>query len=316
MMQLFKIFLIKIILFLVLLIGYSCQSDNTNSESEFTRESTWKDRFNNFTNWGTYRGDKQATHYSELDQVNRENVHLLEPVWTYETRGLVGPGMQSNPIIIDGLMYFPDPEMNVVALNAATGEEVWLFDPTEHYHDDSLVRGQLLKGVVYWEDADGNNQRIFHFTRDLIWAINPATGDVIESFGENGYIDTKENHVWDYDDLVGRIEYTTPGITYKNYLIVGSKVGEGNVSAPGNIRAFDTVTGEYKWTFHTVPLEGQYGYDTWEWEENMIYGGPIHGVVFQSTRKEAGCLLQPEPQRENSFMGDLEKGQISSQIRY
>jgi quinoprotein glucose dehydrogenase len=258
-----------IILFLIL--GFGCTFEDSPRET-----SQQVDRIDNFTDWGVYRGDKKGNKYSELSQINTGNIHMLEMAWEYQTRDLIRPGMQSNPQVIDGRMYFADPAMNLVALDAATGEEIWLFDPNEYSDDENLTRGQLIKGVTYWEDESGNNQRIFHFVRDLIFAVDPQTGTIIESFGQSGYIDTKENHVWDYEDLVGQIQYTSPGITYGNYLIVGSKVGEGNVSAPGDIRAYDTLTGEdkeYKWVFHThtIPQEGQLGYDTWQWEEGMIY---------------------------------------------
>lgn len=283
-------------LFAMLAFNYGCQPGDVDDDK--SQASGWTDRLNNHVDWGTYRGDKSATHYSSLNQIARENVNQLEVAWTYQAGSLTGPGMQSNPIVVDGLMYFPDNDMNLIALNAATGEEVWVFDPSEVYGDDYPVNGQLLKGVVYWEDENGENERIFHFTRDLIWAVHPKTGEVIQSFGENGYIDQKYNHVWSYEDLAGQIQVTTPGITYGNYLVVGSKVGEGNISAPGNIRAWDTITGEYQWTFHTVPLEGQFGYDTWEWEEDMIIGGANpwgglsvdeeRGWVFAATGSGAG----------------------------
>ncbi|MEX0906530.1 MAG: c-type cytochrome [Balneolaceae bacterium] len=284
-------FSIASILLVILMLSYLLKADDVPSEG-------WTDRLNNHTDWATYRGDKSATHYSALNQVTSENVDQLELAWTYEAKSLSGPGMQSNPIVIDGLMYFADNDLNLIALNAATGEETWVFDAAEVYGDDYPVSGQLLKGVVYWEDENGENERIFHFTRDLIWAVHPKTGEVIESFGDNGYIDQKYNHVWDYEDLDGQIEVTTPGVTYGNYLVVGSKVGEGNTVAPGNIRAWDTLTGEYQWTFHTVPLQGQYGYETWEWEDDMIYGGANpwgglsvdeeRGWVFAATGSAAG----------------------------
>lgn len=292
-----NIFIVMVFIFGVF--GYGCQSEDVVVDKG--QASGWIDKLNNFTDWATYRGDKSATHYSVLNQITRENVDQLELAWTYEARSLSGPGMQSNPIVVDGLMYFPDNDMNLVALNAATGEEVWIFDPSEAYGDDYPVNGQLLKGVVYWEDENGENERIFHFTRDLIWAVHPETGEVIESFGDNGFIDQKYNHVWSYEDLAGQIQVTTPGITYGDYLIVGSKVGEGNIAAPGNIRAWNTITGEYQWTFHTVPLEGQFGYDTWVWEENMIYGGANpwggltvdekRGWVFAATGSGAGHFI-------------------------
>ena len=285
----------------VLLLSYGCGDKDTFAEAtEAKEEARWKDRLDNFTDWGIYRGDKLGNQYSELSQINTENVHLIEPVWEYQTRELVRPGMQSNPLIIDGLMYFADPSMNLVALDAATGKEAWLFDPREYY-DSTITKGQLLKAQTYWEDANGNNKRIFHYVRDIVFAVDPQSGDIIESFGENGMLDLKNNHVWSVEDLEGQIQVTSPGITYGNYLIIGSKVGEGNVSAPGDIRAFDTMTGEFKWVFNTVPLEGQFGYDTWEWEEGMIYGGANpwggftvdeeRGWVFAANGSGAGMFI-------------------------
>ncbi|MFH5832985.1 PQQ-binding-like beta-propeller repeat protein [Halalkalibaculum sp. DA384] len=270
-------------LLLIFVLFYGCQSDTPDSAIE---ERTWQSKYNNFTDWAIYRGDKKGNQYSTLDQINTENVHLLEPAWEYNTRELTGPGMQSNPIVIDGIMYISDPRLNLIALDATTGEEEWIFNPTDHYPNDDIVNGELLRGVTYWEDEEGNNERIFQYTRDLVWAVDPKTGNIIESFGDDGSIDLKENHVWDSKYLEDQIHVTTPGVTYKNYLIIGTRLNEGNTVPPGNIRAFDTITGEYKWTFHTVPQEGQFGYDTWEWEDNIIYGGanPWAGLTVDEER--------------------------------
>src|SRR5690625_4205097 len=133
-----------------------CNFDQATTETENMQSS--KDRLNNFTDWGIYRGDKKGTQYSALDQINTENVHLLEPAWEYHHGDPAQPGIYSNPIIIDGLLYFNTPKMNTVALNAATGEEVWRFDPSV-YNDGEVVQSRS-RGVVYWEDKNGNNQRI------------------------------------------------------------------------------------------------------------------------------------------------------------
>lgn len=303
-----------LILIFVILSGSGCHFENTGSESH--QESQWTDRFDNFKDWGIYRGDKKGNAYSELSQINIENVHQLELAWEYQTRELRPPGMQSNPIIIDGLMYLADPEMNLVALDAATGEEVWLFNPDD-YHDEDITRGQLLRAVVFWEDENENNQRIFHFVRDFVFAVDPLSGEIIDSFGQNGFIDLKEHHVWDPEVLAdGQISITSPGITYQNYVIWSARNREGNVAAPGNIHAFDAMTGEFQWVFHTVPLEGQYGYETTEWEEGMIYGAnnpwggftvdEERGWVFAATGQTAPAFIYGGSRKgENLFANSI-----------
>ncbi|MDZ7693995.1 MAG: hypothetical protein U5K69_23230 [Balneolaceae bacterium] len=125
-------------------------------------------------------------------------------------------------------------------------------------------------------------------------------GSLIESFGKGGYIDLKENHVWDTEDLEGEINQSSPAITYKDHLILDTNPHEGRTAAPGNMRSFNTITGEFEWRFHTIPQEGQLGYDTWEWEENMIYGGANswggftvdeeRGWVFAATGSATGGI--------------------------
>ena len=278
------------LIFLGVLIAFGFQNNDASGQS----------RLNNFVDWATYRGDQEGTGYSSLSQITTENVQLLEEVWTYDTRNLVRPGMSSNPIVVEGVMYFADSELNLVALDAATGEELWLFDPSEHHaRGDSLSTG-IMRAAVYWEDENGNNSRIFHLTRDLVWAINPDDGTVIGSFGNGGYIDLKENHVWPAHLLVDKIRNTSPPAIYDDHLILDSNVSEGREEPPGNIRSFNTITGEFEWRFHTIPLEGQPGYETWEWEDNMNYGGANswggftvdeeRGWVFAATGSATGGI--------------------------
>ncbi len=240
------------------------------------------DRLDNYRDWGIYRGDKKGNQFSELAQINTSNVRQLELAWEYRHGNPVGPGMYSNPITINGLLYFTTQEVNAVALNAATGEEVWVFDHSI-YNEGKKFRGRN-RGVVYWEDARGKNGRIFNFVRDRIYGIDARTGELIEDFGENGFIDLRKH--LPVPPETADIEVTTPGITYGNLLIVGSRVQEGNVGTPGDVRAFDARTGEFRWIFNTVPLDGQFGYDTWEREEGMIYGGanPWGGLTLDEER--------------------------------
>ena len=198
---------------------------------------------------------------------------MLEEVWHYDTRELVGPGMESNPIIINGVLYFADPELNLVALDAATGEELWLFDPSEFDERGDDFPSGIQRAEVYWEDENGDNARIFHLAKDVIWAVDPADGTLIESFGKGGHIDLWENHVWAPHMVKNKLTNNSPPVVFEDILIVDSNVFENREEPPGNVRAFNALTGEFLWRFHTIPLEGQPGYETWEREENMNYGG-------------------------------------------
>lgn len=285
---------ISILLSFSLLTG--CTSEKPSSEAG----TTWVDRLDNFTDWGIYRGDKKGNQYSALDQINTENVHLLEPVWEYHHGDPDRPGIYSNPIIVDGLLYFNTPQMNTVALNAVTGEEVWRFDPAE-YNDGEVVQSRS-RGVVYWEDENGNNQRIFNAVRDRMYALDAKTGELIEPFGQKSdskFIDLRQD--LQVPPELANVEITTQGAVYQDYLIIPGRVPEGNSTTPGSVRAYNALTGEFEWIFHTVPVEGEFGYDTWEWEENMHYGGanPWGGVtvdeergwVFAATGSAAGEFI-------------------------
>lgn len=236
-----------------------------------TRTAWPPDRLNNLTDWGIYRGDKGATQYSSISQINTTNVHRLKVAWQYNHGLPEGPGIYSNAIVVDGLLYFTTPRVNVIALNAATGKEVWRFDPAP-YNGGRIFRGRN-RGVTYWEDEHGRNQRIFAFVRDRVYAIDAKTGVLIEPFGQAGgqFIDLRRD--LPVRSELADIEVTTPGTVFENYLIVTSRVPEGNTSTPGDIRAYNAATGKFEWIFNTIPREGQFGYDTWEFEPNMHYGG-------------------------------------------
>jgi len=292
-----QIYLFSPLVFLFVQMAFGQEN---NDASDQTTTTAQKSRLNNFVDWATYRGDQEGTGYSSLSQITTANVQLLEEVWTYDTRDLVRPGMSSNPIVIEGVMYFSDSELNLVALDAATGEELWLFDLSEHHSRGDYLSSGIMRGAVYWEDENGNNSRIFHLTKDLVWAINPDDGTLIESFGSGGYIDLKEDHVWPAHLLENKITNTSPPVIYDDHLILDSNVAEGREEPPGNIRSFNALTGEYEWRFHTIPLEGQPGYETWEWEDNMIYGGANswggftvdeeRGWVFAATGSATGGI--------------------------
>ena len=148
------------------------------------------DKYDNYTDWAIYRGDKKSNQYSELAQINAANVHKLKPVWEYHTGDPNGPSMYSNPIIIEGLMYFTTPRLDAIALNAVTGEQVWKFESAQYNDDKKIFRGRN-RGVTYWEGAEG--KRIFHFVNDKVYALDAKSGAMIKSFGKGGYIDLRQN---------------------------------------------------------------------------------------------------------------------------
>ena len=252
--------------------------------------------------WAVYRGDAKGNQYAALAQIHAANVHKLERAWEYRTGDATQRStMHANPLVIDGVMYVTTPSLKAVALNAATGRELWVFDPAK-YNNGQVVRLRN-RGVTYWRGPGGG--RIFHFVRDRVYALDAATGELIRSFGQNGRIDLRENLGIDPSSAV--IEMTSPGAVYKNFLIVASRVNESYDASPGHIRAYDTVTGEFKWIFHTIPRKGQVGYDTWTWVEGENYGGANAwgGVTID---EERGWVFAATGSATEDFYGGFRKG--------
>ena len=229
------------------------------------------DRFDNYTDWAIYRGDKKGNQYAELAQIHAANVHQLKLAWQYRS-GDAGDrsSMQVNPIMVNGLLYFSTSTLRAVALDAATGEEVWVFKSEAHHENQTVFRGRS-RGVTYWQSEDGKDRRVFHYVKDRVYALNAETGSIIKTFGEDGHLDLRKHLDMDFEQA--SIEVTTPGAIYKNTLIIGSRVPEGYNSTPGHIRGYDAITGGFQWIFHTIPKEGEYGFETWEFEEGETYGG-------------------------------------------
>lgn len=215
--------------------------------------------------WTVYRGGNDAAQFSDLDQINVGNVHLLEPAWVFNTRdGGEKTTIECNPIIIGKTMYITSPALALIALEAATGKELWRFDP---FAGETAVG--VNRGVTYFKD--GEKETIFLPAGSYMYAVNAKTGKLHPDFGNQGKIDLRENLGVDPERL--SIGLSTPGIIYKDLIIVGSTTGEGYNAAPGHVRAFSARTGEFVWIFHTIPQENQFGHDTWKWVEGENYGG-------------------------------------------
>lgn len=246
------------------MICFSSCSDNVGH--------TYSSRYETGENWPVYGGNKAGNRYSPLDQINLENVKDLEVVWMYQARTPIEPGsrervleIQCQPIVVDGILYGTTPELAIFAINAATGEELWKFTPP--------ITGARNRGVMYWED--GGDKRVFHAVEAELYGLNAETGELISSFGDNGVVDLRKGLGDNLEKSVAnsRVRATSPGVIYKNTLIIGSAVSESGDAAPGHIRAFNVITGELEWVFRTIPHPGEYGYETWPENAYQEIGG-------------------------------------------
>jgi quinoprotein glucose dehydrogenase len=233
--------------------------------------------------WPVYGGSPDHTHYSTLDQVTPANVSRLQVAWTYETHDeFRGSEMQANPIVVDGMLYATSPKLRVFALDAATGRELWSFDPNGGRPAPSRFRH---RGVVVAGD------RVLFTYRNRLYALDRKTGQPIPSFGVAGIVDLREGLGRSADGLT--VSASTPGVVFEDMLIIGSTVSETLPGAPGDIRAYDLKTGALRWIFHTIPHPGEFGYDSWPPDAYKVSGGanawagvtvdPRRGIVFAAT---------------------------------
>lgn len=209
------------------------------------------------TDWAIYGGANEQTRYSKLTQINRSNVTELKPAWSYDTEdGFKGSEFQCSPLVIGGVLYGTTPKLRVLALAADTGKLLWRFDPHE---GRDYTRKSRNRGLTYW--TDGKESRLYFAVQNLLYALDPKTGKPAPSFGRMGRIDLRENLGRDPEKQ--NISLTTPGVIFKDLLIVGSITAEDLPASPGDIRAFDVRTGKLRWSFHTIPHPGEFGKDTW-----------------------------------------------------
>ncbi|HTL09343.1 MAG TPA: PQQ-binding-like beta-propeller repeat protein, partial [Chitinophagaceae bacterium] len=217
--------------------------------------------------WPVYGGNKAGNRYSPLTQITPENVNRLALAWTYDARDPADTGsggqqrareIQCQPIIVNGIMYGTTATLDAFAVDAATGRQIWKFSPLK-----DKQRFNTNRGVMYWQDAD--NKRILYSAGAWLYALDALTGKPVTSFGANGKVDLHEglDANLGHDVSALSVTATTPGVIYKNTVVMGSSVSEAGDAAPGHIRGFDVVTGKLKWVFHTIPQPGEFGYDTW-----------------------------------------------------
>lgn len=259
--------------------------------------------------WPAYHGGPDNMHYSSLTQINRENVKNLQVAWVLDTGDrLPHSEMYANPIVIDGMIYVVSPKLNLIAADAATGKERWRFDP----FDGRRVLGRYRnRGVTYW--SDGKQGRIFFAAGYYLYAVDTKTGKPAASFGKNGRIDLREH--LDRDPATQSIGMNTPGVVYKDLLIIGSIVSKVLPAAYGDVRAYDVRTGALRWSFHTIPRPGEFGYDTWPKDAWKHTGGANswsglsldvkRGIVYAPTSSPAFDWYAGDRHGDNLFSDSL-----------
>ncbi len=254
-----------------------------------------------YRSWEVYRGDVGSNAYSGLNQINKENVHRLKVAWTYRTgEGKVSgsrPSIQCNPIVVNNRLYGTSAGLKIFALNAATGEQLWEFDPSGENPEEKVAGTN--RGISYWEN--GEDRRLFYCVRNRLLAINANTGQLVKEFGNNGAVDLRADLGREYDEST-QIENTSPGVIFQDLIIIGSSVLESYGAAPGHIRAYNVKSGSLQWIFHTIPHPGEFGYETWP-KDYYLTGGGANAWGGLSIDLDRGLVFAPIGAATHDFYG-------------
>jgi quinoprotein glucose dehydrogenase len=240
-------------------------------------------------NWSHYLGDPERSHFSVLKQIDTSNVHTLEIAWRYKSGELDrnrNSQIQTNPLIIGDNLFGVNPSNELFCLNAVTGEPIWQFTPNDL---DKTGLG-LSRGLLAWISNSDAESRLFYASGSKLYAVSTSKGTLIPSFGNEGSIDLREG--LERDPTLVPIVLTTPGVIFKDVLIIGSRTSESPGAAPGHIRAYSVKTGAMEWIFHTIPLPGEFGYDTWPKEAYKTVGG-ANNWAGMALDEERGIVYIP-----------------------
>ena len=243
----------------------------------------------NSQDWALYGGTSENNHYSSLKQINRNNVKQLSVAWTFDTEE--EGGLQTSPIVVDGVLYGLTPSQKVFALNAATGKLLWKFD--------SGIKGtQPDRGLSYW--SDNHEHRILAGVMNFVYALDAATGKPISTFGKDGRIDLRED--LGRDPAAQSIYMTSPAVIYKDLMIVGGRESETLPASPGDVRAYDVRSGKLRWSFHTIPHPGEFGYDTWP-KDAWKTSGAANNWAGMTVDTQRGIVYVPTGSAAFDFYG-------------
>ncbi|MEZ5284898.1 MAG: PQQ-binding-like beta-propeller repeat protein [Vicinamibacterales bacterium] len=212
-------------------------------------------------NWADFGGTPDNARHVALSQIDKSNLDRLGVAWSYPTQDTTA--YVFNPVVVDNVAYVLARNDSLVALDASTGREIWI-------HEN--LKGIAPRGINYWESADRSDRRLLFQMNSYLQAIDARTGKSILTFGTDGAVNLREGLRRDPAALV-KVQSSNPGKVYENLIILGSAAGENYLAPPGDIRAYDVVSGRLVWQFHTVPHPGEFGYDTWPKDAWTYVGG-------------------------------------------
>jgi quinoprotein glucose dehydrogenase len=262
----------------------------------------------NYAGWPNYGGTKEGTHYSSLTQIDTNNVQQLTVAWTYNTGDADtahSSQIQCNPIIINGVLYGSSPLQKIFAIDAQTGRQKWTYNPLDSTGGNNLFFIlNNIRGLCYWESD--KDKRILFTAGPFLNSIDAITGKPDLKFGNKGKIDLHEGLGRDVRDLY--ITSTSPGIVYKDLIILGSRVDETANAAPGHIRAYNIHTGKQEWIFHTIPQPGEGGYETWDDPNAYKHIGGANCWSGFTLDEKTGIVFVPTGSASYDFYGGMRKG--------
>jgi quinoprotein glucose dehydrogenase len=248
--------------------------------------------------WPVYGGSNSSDRYSTLRQINRRNVGHLRVAWRFDTDE--SGDAETNPILIGRTLYAYTPGLKVIALDGATGKLLWKFDAG--VHGTTVAPGMTFtgpaRGLAYW--SDGHDSRLLAGVMNYLYALDPRTGVPLKNFGIDGAVDLR-------NDLRGDpaqhyVSLTSPGVVYKDLIIVGFRTLEVHPAPPGDIRAYDVHTGALRWTFHTIPRPGESGADTWP-ENAWRDAGSANNWAGMALDEARGIVYVPTGSAVSDFYG-------------
>jgi len=232
--------------------------------------------------WKDYGGGPDASKFVDFTQINKKNVASLQPAFIYSTASDRANTYHFNPIIVDGIMYVLAKNNSLVAIDATTGKEIWIH---------SNLRGIIQRGINFWQSPDKKQKRFIITLGNYMQAIDANTGKSILTFGDNGTVDLRQG-LGRAPELIAKAGSTSAGNIFEDLILLGSAPGENLFSGPGDVRAFNVITGKQKWVFHTIPHPGEYGYNTWP-KDAWRYAGAINTWGEISVDEKRGIAYFP-----------------------
>ena len=290
------------VLVLVIAAQLTAQSGTTNGE------------------WRSYAGDTGSTRYAPLSQIDAANFNRLEIAWRFKTDSL-GPRpefqFEATPLMMGGVVYTTaGTRRDVVALDAGTGELLWMHSEREGPRGAAAPRQLSGRGLAYWSDARSGSTdaaRILYVTPGYrLVALDAKTGIAISSFGTNGVVDLKKGDDQDIDLVTGEVGLHATPMVARNVVIVGAAHRSGGVprsrgNVKGYVRGFDVRTGKRLWIFHTIPLPGEFGNDSWE-GDSWSYTGNAGVWAQMSVDEELGLAYLPVELPTGDYYGGHRPG--------